>query len=109
MGKKRKKEVYKFTGRSHSIKGMASAVLGGIGGICLLVLFILSGIYRGNASIVFGAVGMVLFALAVTGFVLGAKACLEKEIYYTAPVTGMAVNGILSVALLVLYITGIFM
>jgi purine-nucleoside phosphorylase len=103
-----RKETYKFTGRSHSIKGIVSAVTGGVGVVSILVLFILSGVYRGNGSILFGAGGMLLFALTVTGFILGVKACTEKEIYYTAPITGMVTNGILSIMLFILYIMGLF-
>lgn len=105
---KKRKEVYKFTGRSHSIKGIVSAVIGCISVVSLLVLFIFSGIYKGNGSIFLGAMGMLLFVLTVTGFILGVKACTEKEIYYTAPIAGMAVNGILSILLFILYITGLF-
>lgn len=105
---RKRKEVYKFTGRSHSVKGIISAVIGCISILSLLVLFILSGIYKGNGPIALGAVGMLVFFLAVAGFVLGVKACTEKEIYYTAPISGMAVNGILSITLFVLYIMGIF-
>ncbi|SHO50584.1 DUF6142 family protein [Anaerocolumna xylanovorans] len=105
---KKRKEVYKFTGRSHSVKGIISAVIGCISILSLLVLFILSGIYKGNGPIALGAAGMLVFLLTVTGFVLGVKACMEKEIYYTAPIAGMAVNGILSITLFILYVMGMF-
>lgn len=106
---KKRKDVFKFTGRSHSVKGIAAAVIGGIGVISLLVLFILSSVYRGDGSILLGAAGMIVFALTITGFILGVRACTEKEIYYTAPITGMVINGILSIVLFILYITGLFL
>ncbi len=106
---KKRKDVFKFTGRSHSVKGIAAAVIGGIGVISLLVLFILSSVYRGEGSILLGAAGVIVFALTITGFILGVRACTEKEIYYTAPITGMVINGILSIVLFILYITGLFL
>lgn len=106
--RRKRKEVFKFTGRSHSVKGMISAITSGICGVGLVSLFIISSIYKGDGAIALGAVGMLLFILSVAGFVLGVKSCLQKEIYYTAPIIGMAVNGILSVVLFILYIMGIF-
>lgn len=106
---KKRKEVFKFTGRSHSVKGIAAAAIGGLGTAGLLVLFILSSVYRGEGSILLGAAGMVVFVLTITGFILGVRACMEKEIYYTAPITGMVINGILSIVLFILYITGLFL
>lgn len=106
---KTRKDSYKFTGKSHSIKGMVSTVIGGVSFVGLLTLFILSGVHKGNGSIIFGIAGMILFVLSFTGFVVGVRSCLEKEIYYTAPITGMSINGILTIILFILYVMGIFM
>lgn len=105
----KRKEVFKFTVKSHSVKGIAAAALGCIGALGLLVLFVLSSVYRGNGSIILGAAGVIVFILTVTGFILGVRACTEKEIYYTAPIIGMVLNGILSIVLFILYITGLFL
>lgn len=106
---KTRKDSYKFTGKSHSVKGMVSTVIGGVSIAGLLTLFIVSGIYKGNGSIIFGIAGMILFILCFIGFVVGVRACMEKEIYYTAPITGMSINGILTITLFILYVMGIFM
>jgi hypothetical protein len=50
---------------------------------------------------------MFLCGFTVAGFILGIKACREKEVYYNAPVAGLVLNGILSTVYLVLYMVGI--
>jgi len=109
MFKKHKKEIFKFSGRSHSVKGIASIILGIVSLLTLILLSVISSISHGNGGMVIGILGIALLIAAVSGFILGIKACREKEIYYTAPVTGMIMNGLLSLGLFLLYIVGIFM
>ena len=103
-----RRDTHKFTGRSHSVRGMISLAMGGVSALCLTVLFILSGVHDGKGSLIFGVAGLFLLALSVAGFLLGMKACEEQDIYYTAPVTGMVISGVLSIILFILYVTGLF-
>ncbi|QHQ61164.1 hypothetical protein Ana3638_10595 [Anaerocolumna sedimenticola] len=104
---KHKKEIFKFSGRSHSLKGIISVIIGSLSLISLLILSIISSLSKGNGGLIIGFIGMLLFVISITGFILGIKACREKEIYYTAPVTGMVINGFLSIFFFVLYMVGV--
>ena len=104
---KRKKEVFKFSGRNHSIKGLISVIIGGITLLALIILSVISSLSGGNGGLILGIIGMVLFVISIAGFILGIKSCREKEIFYTAPVVGMVLNGLLSLVFFVLYMVGI--
>jgi hypothetical protein len=104
---RRKKDAFKFSGRKHSIKGMISSILGGLSCIAILTLSYVSSLTAGNGSIIIGVIGMVLFVISIVGFVLGIKACKEKEIYYTTPIIGLVINGFLSIVYFTLYMVGI--
>lgn len=104
---KRKKEVFKFSGRNHSIRGLISVIIGGITLLALIILSVISSLSGGNGGLILGIIGMVLFVMSIAGFILGIKSCREKEIFYTAPVVGMVLNGLLSIVFFVLYMVGI--
>jgi hypothetical protein len=106
---KRKKEIFKFTGRSHSVKGLISLAIGIISLLTFIIISILSSFSKGNGGLILGIIGLVLFVVSVTGFILGIKACKEKEIYYKAPITGMVINGLLSLLFLILYMVGVIL
>ncbi len=106
---RRKKEVFKFSGRSHSVRGVISVIAGFVTLIALLVLSVVSSFSKGNGGLIIGIIGMLLFAISVAGFILGIKSCREKEIYYAAPVTGMVLNGFLSIIFFILYMLGLIL
>ncbi|MFV0341693.1 MAG: DUF6142 family protein [Anaerocolumna sp.] len=106
---KRKKDSFKFSGRSHSLRGVISVVLAIISLLLIMTSTILSTISHGNGGMYLGAVGILAFIVSLGGFILGIKACLEKEIYYTAPLVGMIINGLLFIFYFILYMVGIFM
>lgn len=94
---KRKKDVFKFSGKGHSVRGMVSVITGSITIISFLALSIISSLSKGNGGLLLGIFGMLLFGISILGFILGIKGCREKEIYYTAPIAGMVLNGFLSI------------
>lgn len=104
--KKKKKESFKFSGRSHSIKGMISFALGLSIILTLLVLMFTSSLSSGNGGIQYGIIGLILAILSIYGFALGIKSCKEKEIYYTAPISGVVINGGLIIIFITLYLIG---
>jgi len=104
---KRKRDAFKFSGRKHSVKGMISSILGIITCISLLILSYISSLTAGKGSLLLGVIGMALFGISILGLVLGVKGCKEKEIYFTAPIIGLALNGISSIVYFTLYMVGI--
>lgn len=106
---KRKKESYKFSGRSHSVRGLISVALAGASLLSIIISSIVSAMSHGNGSLFLGVVGIIALSISLVGFILGIKGSLEKEIYYTVPVVGMIVNGLLFLFYFVLYVVGIFL
>lgn len=104
---KRRKEIFNFSGRSHSVRGIISVIIGSTAFVALMILSVISSLSAGNGGLILGIIGMVLFVMSIAGFILGIKSCLEKEIYYTAPIVGMVLNGLLSVLFFALYMVGI--
>lgn len=106
---KRKKDNFKFSGRSHSTKGIISVILAAISLCSIISSSIISTISHGNGGIFLGVIGVIALFISLVGFIFGIKGSLEKEVYYTVPVVGMIVNGILFLFYFVLYIVGIFL
>ncbi len=106
---KRKKDSFKFSGRSHSVRGIISVGLAVVALLTIVISSIISAISHGNGSMALGAIGIVAFIISLVGFILGIKGSLEKEIYYTAPIVGMIMNGLLFLFYFVLYVVGIFL
>ena len=94
-----KKSRLKFQGRKHSKKGIAAMFLALLSFAGLSAASLISASAKGEAGIVVGY-------LAVAGFVLGIVSLREPDILYFQPVFGVAVNALIMVALISLYLTG---
>lgn len=103
----RRRGAFKFQGRSHSKKGLASMLLGFLVIICFLTISFISGTKGGKGDLILGIIGMLSFAISVFGFLLGIKSFREKDIFYVAPVLGVGSNGIMTILLFSLYIVGL--
>lgn len=105
--KTKRRKVIDFTGRNHSVKGIMSFVLGLLILISAGALMIISSYSEGKAGIWLGYLGFLLTIFSLLGFILGIKSCKEKEIYFTAPISGMILNGVLLVMFIILYLLGL--
>lgn len=104
---KHKKDMIHFSGRKHTKMGIFSAIIGAAVVLGFLAISIISGLSNGKGGELLGVIGILLFCLAVFGFVLSYKACNKKDIFYRFPVIGVILNGLMTILLLVLYILGI--
>lgn len=104
-----RKSKLKFKGRKHSKKGIAAMVLALSALAGFLAASVISAFEKGQAGIAVGYMGLGCFVIAVVGFVLGIKSLREPDIIYFQPVFGVAVNALLIVALVSLYLTGILL
>jgi len=57
---------------------------------------------------VIGIVGILLFFLALFGFVLSYKELRKRDIYYRFPLIGIISNGLMLVILMIIYIIGLY-
>lgn len=103
----RRKGTIKFQGRTHSKRGMISLILGFLVIVAVVTASFLSGFNKGNGSVLVGVIGLLSFAVAIFGFILGIKSFQEKDIFFVAPVLGVGSNGIMTVVLFCLYIVGL--
>lgn len=99
--------MIQFSGRRHTRIGILSMVIGILAVIGFIAISIISGYFAGQAGIVIGVVGIVLFVIALFGFVLSCKALKQRDIYYRFPIIGVTANGIMMMALMVIYIMGL--
>ncbi len=110
-GKKDKKRFKKtnlnFQGKKRSKRGVISMVLSLLSLAGFVTASVMSGIAKGAAGIVVGYIGIGCLLVAAIGFYLGARSLRERDIRYLHPVFGMAVSGLLLVALIALYLTGL--
>ena len=106
MHLKRNKEMIHFSGRRHTKTGIFSAVVGIAVVLGFLAISILSSMSHGQGGIILGIAGLLLFGLAVFGFVLSYRAFQKKDIFYRYPVIGGVLNGLMTVLLLIIYIIG---
>lgn len=74
--------------------------------VLMLVLFICSGIEKGNGGILYGYLGIVNLFLSVTGFVMALRCLKREDIYMTTPTVGSVLNGIIIILYLILYFQG---
>lgn len=103
---KHKRDVFKFSGKKHSVLGIGSLIVGSISVIAFLVLTFISSLSAGHGGLLLGVIGMVLFGITIAGFIMGIKCYQEKDIYYTAPIIGLVLNGFLFLVYFILYLIG---
>lgn len=104
---KRKKEMIHFSGRRHTKMGITSAILGIAIILGFLVVSIVSGLAGGKGGFFLGIIGILLFILAITGFVLAYKSFKKKDIFYRFPIIGAVCNGLMMIFLLIIYLLGL--
>ncbi|MDE7210283.1 MAG: hypothetical protein K2O03_02410 [Lachnospiraceae bacterium] len=101
-----RKSKLKFQGRKHSKKGVAAMFLALLSFGGLAAASVLSAIAKGQAGVLVGYLGIGCLFVALVGFILGVFSLREPDILYFQPVFGVTVNGILLLALVSLYLTG---
>lgn len=104
-----KKGNFKFSDKVHPVKGMIATGTGAVSVLLLTALCIISGQKGGKGGLELGVIGLIVLILGIVGLILSILALKQKEIYYSFPVVGALINGVLTVFCLGLYITGIFL
>lgn len=95
-----------FTDKTHPVPGIISVILGFCSFVLLLVLCILSSKAKGAAGMEVGTLGILDFAVSLTGFIMAVKCYRKEDIYLLMPSIGAALNGILVILCMILYVMG---
>ncbi|MGB4659288.1 MAG: DUF6142 family protein [Mobilitalea sp.] len=104
---KRNKDMIRFSGRNHTVAGICSTIIGAASVLGFVVISFISGFARGKGSIFLGVIGFLLFALAISGFVMACKSFRKKDIFYRYSIIGVALNGIMIILMFVIYLIGL--
>lgn len=102
----KKRNNYKFSDKVHSKYGIVSVIIGMVAFITIIVSTYISSKSAGNGGLVLGLAGFIALLMTIYGFFAAIKALKEKDIFYIFPVIGMALNGLLLVMYVILYIVG---
>ena len=98
---------YKFAEKSHARGGIWSLALGGASLFLLGIVSVFSALFRGEAGIHVGAVGLMAMLLSVYGFFIGMSSFREPGASTLFPVLGSLVSGITSVLWLAVLLMGV--
>lgn len=102
----RRKNTYMKIEQYQSLQGLVSICLGGAVFVLLLVLFAVSYVQKGNAGGWIGVSGLLLLAASVVGVVLAVIGLRDPEARNGRSIVGLAVNFVMFIGLMVLYIMG---
>lgn len=89
---------YKFTNKSHPLKGVMSAILGMIALVSLFLAIYLSyldgmdSVNGGMARMQYGLAAVLAFLMALVGEIIGLLANKEQDRYRFFPVLGLLLN-----------------
>lgn len=103
----KKKSNYKFSDKQHSKMGIVSAIIGAVNLLIMIVATYISSQSHGKGELDLGLYGMIAFILSVTGLYYAIKSVDEKEIFYTFPIIGIVLNGLLLIGCILLYLIGL--
>ncbi|KAB1441012.1 DUF6142 family protein [Candidatus Galacturonibacter soehngenii] len=103
---KRRKKYIKFTDKSHAVNGVVSTILGSISIIFMLALVMFSYMYKGEAGIYIGSIGLMAFIIALVGLGKGIKSFQERERYYLFSKIGSILNAIIITLWIAIYVIG---
>ena len=106
MGRKRGKQNIQFSSKTHPRLGIISLIMGSMAIVILIVLCLISGANRGMAGGWIGVAGIWTLVLAIVGFVLAVRSYRLEDIYRITPTLGSVFNGVVVVAMMLLYVVG---
>ncbi len=105
--KKRGSRKYGQAKMKHSRMGVGSCIYAGVSLILIILLILYAYLERGNTVSIIGALGLIDMILTILGIRAGAKGLREREKKYTTCRIGIAVNVLVLLFLIVVFLGGI--
>ena len=99
-------ETMKFRGRHVPKAALSVLITGSLALILLAVMITVSAVSHKTADI-HGIAAITAAVLSLTGFILSAVSCSERDIYTAVPIAGMIVNGISLLSYIIVYVLGL--
>lgn len=107
MRKRRRISNYKFTEKTHSIRGMVGLGVGALSLLMGIVLVVISFRSKGNGNVYLGSFGVLALLLSVVAFVLSVLSIGEEDSYRVFPIAAMICSSISLAGWLGVYLAGI--
>lgn len=110
FGRDRKKKGQRRYGQAkykHSKKGMLSLIVAGITFTALLALIITAFLLNGQSAAIIGSFGIFTMIISGMGVLTGIRGFRERDKNYLTCKIGAAINGIVMVLLIIIFIRGI--
>ena len=110
LGRDRKKKGHRRYGQAkykHSKKGMLSLIVAGITVAALLALIITAFLLKGQSAAIIGSFGIFTMIISGTGILTGIRGFRERDKNYLTCKIGAAINGIVLILLIIIFIRGI--
>lgn len=104
---KTEKHGYKFTNKMNTMGGIGSTVVGVSSIILFVTGIIISYKNKGNAGLIVGLIGSVVFILNTIGLVVGLQSFKERERFYLFSWIGTIMNGALWIIMCLIIVAGI--
>ena len=102
-----KKKSFMFTTRHYSFMSIAGILIGIICAIIGVTLVIYSYKNAGNVGINYGSIGIFSLLLSIIGAIFGTVSLGERDIYRSAAIGAIALNGFIILAWLILIVLAI--
>lgn len=99
---------YMFTGKSHSVNGVASTLLGVISFVSMCIVIYLSYKIKGAMSPKLGAATFFAMLIGIGGEILGILSRREEDVFQLFPNLGITLNTISLVIVVYLLYIGIY-
>ena len=108
--KERKKRGHRKYGQAklrHSKKGIESLMIAIVNGVIFVALILTAFLHKGQSDAISGSFGLFTIILTVMGLVVGLKGFRERNKNYVTCKFGVGINGVVLLALVVLFVRGI--
>lgn len=103
------RKKYIFTNKRHPKKAIMSTILGSISAVSLGIVIYLTYLRDGNATLSFGLTGLLCTLFSLTGLILGLVSLKMADCYHFFQWTGLIVNGLVLIGMILIIYAGIYM
>jgi len=101
-----RRQKYKFAKKQYAKNGKYSTMIAGASVLILVISVLLSFLFRGQAGVVVGGLGLMSMLLSIYGFVLGVRGYSEKKCSYRYCTVGTIANGLICILYLAMVSVG---
>lgn len=103
---KTERHGYKFTNKVNTRGGIISTILSILSVVTFIFGIIISYNNEGNAGLIVGAIGSLVFIINTVGLIIGLRSFKEKDSFYLFSWIGSISNGLMWIAMCMIIAAG---